>query len=139
MADQCSPFAGLRLLIVDDDEDSRALLRMMFQMEGAQTVEAGSVHEAISALDQHQPDVLISELYLPDGTSHLLLDKVKSLQVERGIEILALAVTAYAMAEDRVQALSAGFQQYLTKPFELDDLATAIANLLQRTKQEVGV
>lgn len=129
MSIQFSSFAGLRLLIVDDHLDTMNLLAFMFEMEGAEVTTAASASEALKALSCIKPDVLISDIKLPDEDGFWLLRKIREQGLEQNIKIPAIALTGFARAQDRIDAYLAGFQMYLSKPIDLDDLAVAVASV----------
>jgi len=132
----CSPsLNGLRILVVDDEADTRALLVYALEASGAEVVAAASADEAISALTKSliPMDVLISDIGMPDEDGYTLLRRVRTLEKERGGKIPAVALTAYARTEDRRAALLAGFQFHIAKPVEPGELIAVIANLAGRT------
>jgi PAS domain S-box-containing protein len=124
---------GLRLLIVDDELDFRELVSVMLGRYGAVVKEAGSAGEALGYLETWKPDVLVADIGMPGEDGYGLIRKVRALSPERGGSTPALALTAYTRAEDRVRALSAGYQLHLAKPVTGPELATAVANLAGRS------
>jgi len=90
------------------------------------------VAEALVALEQHKPDILISDLGMPDEDGYSLISKIRALPSERGGQIPAAALTAYARAEDRMRVLRSGFQFHLPKPVDSAELVTVIASLAGR-------
>ncbi|OUL23848.1 response regulator [Nostoc sp. T09] len=124
-------FKGLRLLVVDDDLDTRKLLTILFELDGAEVIAATSASEALEIISCFQPDVLISDICLPDEDGYSLLRKIKKLDLEQARTTPAIALSAYIMDEDRKYALSAGYQKYLHKPINLDELAKAVSDLVQ--------
>lgn len=130
---QFDPFTelqGLRVLIVDDEVDSRELLRMILEKCGSAVTSADSAAEALGKLENANFDVLVSDIGMPDEDGCTLIRKVRLLPKEKGGQIPALALTAYARAEDRLRALDAGFQAHVPKPVEALELASTIANLV---------
>ncbi|MBE9208256.1 response regulator [Nostoc sp. LEGE 06077] len=125
---------GLRLLIIDNHADSRELLKIFFEAEGSEVKTVASFSNALNIILHFQPDILISEIYLPDEAAHSLLPEIRNLEAKRGKYIPAIALTSFTTDEDRVYALKAGFQMYLSKPIDLDELAYLVANL-SRSKQ----
>ena len=123
---------GLRLLIVDDEEDTREMLRAGLGQCGAEVTTAGSAGEALSEMRKSPPDVLISDIGMPDEDGYALIRKVRELPAVRGGNAPAIALTAYARTEDRLQALRAGYQMHVTKPVELTELAAVVASLAKR-------
>lgn len=124
--------AGVRILLVEDEFDSREILRQMLSMSGAQVEAVGSVAEAMDAIDHERPDVLLSDIGMPVEDGYSLIRRVRALLPERGGKVPAAALTAYATAEDRERALAAGFQLHLSKPIDLERLSAAIATLIGR-------
>jgi signal transduction histidine kinase len=122
--------AGVRVLVVEDDEDTRELLVRALERGGAQVEEAGSVAEALAALDCRLPDVLVSDIGMPGEDGYSLIRKLRAR--ERGAELPAAALTAYARNEDRVQALQAGFNAHIAKPVDPTELVQIVARLAGR-------
>ncbi|MEH2273863.1 MAG: response regulator [Nostoc sp.] len=129
MSNESMSFKGLRLLIVDDDADTRTLLTFLFELEGAELITAASADDALEIISLFKPDILISDLYLPDEDGCSLLLKVRNLEAKRGRKIPAIALTASALDEDRNRALLAGYNIYRCKPIDLDELVSAVASL----------
>lgn len=121
---------NLRILIVEDEVDSREFLATALRVYGAEVAVAESVEEAIASLTQAQPDVLISDIGMPHQDGYTLMRRLRILELEQGKRIPAVAVTAYVREEDRQQILTAGFQKHLPKPIEPVELATVIADLI---------
>jgi PAS domain S-box-containing protein len=133
----CSPrLDGLRILIVDDDADIRALLIYTLEVCGAEVMAAASADEAISVLTASSTpmDILISDIGMPDEDGYALLRRVRALEPENGGRIPAIALTAYARTQDRRAALLAGFQSHVAKPVEPAELIAVIANLAGRIR-----
>jgi PAS domain S-box-containing protein len=123
---------GLKVLVVDDEADTRELIREVLKECGSEVVTSPSAAEALIALEQHKPDVLISDLGMPDEDGYSLIAKIRQLPAERGGEIPAAALTAYARAEDRMRVLRSGFQFHLPKPVDSAELVTVVASLAGR-------
>jgi CheY-like chemotaxis protein len=123
---------GLKVLVVDDEADTRELIREMLKECGSEVVMSRSAAEALEALEQHNPDILISDLGMPDEDGYSLISKIRSLPPERGGQIPAAALTAYARAEDRMRVLRSGFQFHLPKPVDSAELVTVVASLAGR-------
>jgi PAS domain S-box-containing protein len=126
---------GLRLLVVDDEPDFRELVTTMLGQYGAVVKAAASAGEALSCVESWKPDVLVADIGMPGEDGYGLIRKVRELSPERGGSTPALALTAYTRAEDRLHALSAGYQIHLAKPITGTELASAVANLTGRTNQ----
>jgi signal transduction histidine kinase/CheY-like chemotaxis protein len=124
--------ASLRVLVVDDDPDTREALKQLLEASGARVTAAGSADEALEALQRAPPDVLVSDIGMPGKDGYDLIRLVRALSPERGGRVPAAALTAYAQAEHRRAALVAGYQLYLPKPIEPAVLADAVARLAGR-------
>jgi PAS domain S-box-containing protein len=129
--DQVLNLGSLKILVVDDEADMRALMQVMLTSYSAQVQVVASAMEALHLLDTWQPDVLISDIGMPEVDGYMLLRQVRRLLPERGGQIPAIALTAYAGEYDQKQALAAGFQQHIPKPVEPEQLVKAIANLIK--------
>jgi PAS domain S-box-containing protein len=123
--DPFRPLAGLAVLAVDDDADARDLLRVAFQQAGAQVTIADSARSALAALEAAAPDVLVSDIGMPDRNGYELLESVRA--AEHGSRLPAVALTAYARPEDRDRAIKAGFQLHVSKPIDPAALVRAVA------------
>ena len=123
---------GIRVLLVEDDEDSRKLLGLMLKKQGAEVTSASSSAEALSAFGQILPDVVLSDIGMADEDGYELMRKVRALPAEGGGLTPAIALTGYATRKDRERALSAGYQLHLAKPVEPADLVAAIVRLSPR-------
>lgn len=123
---------GTKVLAVDDGEDTRELMSMFLSAYGAETCIVATGTEVLAHLASFDPDVLICDIGMPDMDGYALLQQVRALPESEGGKVPAIAVTAFAREEDRQQAFSCGFQQHLTKPIDLEKLATAIAQLVAR-------
>ncbi|MCC5644543.1 response regulator [Nostoc sp. CHAB 5824] len=126
-----TPLAGLRVLVVDDEADTRNFLSFMFEEYGAIATAVASVDEALAVLEQAKPDILISDIGMSQQNGYTLIRKLRSLEPEKGGCIPAIALTAYTREEDRLEALAAGFQQHLSKPIDPTKLIAMVANVLK--------
>jgi PAS domain S-box-containing protein len=120
---------GVRVLLVEDDPDTLEMLKFIFDESGAEVIGATSVDEALKALERFRPDALVSDIAMPDRDGYDLIREIRSLEPERGGKIPAVAVTAYARAEDRARVLAAGFQMHIAKPIAPDELIAVVASL----------
>jgi len=120
---------GLRVLVVDDEADTRDLVKTTLRQCRAEVTAVGSVKEAMRVLAEEHPDVLVSDIAMPEEDGYDLIQKIRALAPEQGGNIPALALTAYARNEDRKKIISAGFQIHLSKPVEPAQLAAAVAKL----------
>jgi signal transduction histidine kinase/ActR/RegA family two-component response regulator len=125
---------GLRALIVDDEPDAREMLRVMLGQFGIQVKTSASVQEALELLEKWKPDVLISDVGMPNEDGYALILQVRALSHERGGSIPAIALTGYSRLKDRSQLLAAGYHMHLSKPVELARLVSAIMSLSGRTE-----
>jgi CheY-like chemotaxis protein/anti-sigma regulatory factor (Ser/Thr protein kinase) len=128
--------AGLRVLVVEDEADSRELFAKILTTCGADVTTAASCEEALALIResavQNRPDVILSDLGMPKDDGFDLIRRVRALAPEDGGRIPAIAVTGYANAEDRQRALAAGFQTHLAKPIDPVAVAVAIAGAAAR-------
>jgi len=120
---------GLRVLIVDDEADARELLVTILQHSGAQAIAAASASEVLNLLEQSNADVLVSDIGMPQVDGYTLMRQIRELEAERGGNIPAVALTAYARESDRIAALEAGFQFHLAKPYDPDELVQVVATV----------
>ncbi|MEO5989826.1 MAG: PAS domain S-box protein [Candidatus Eisenbacteria bacterium] len=117
---------GIMVLVVDDEPDAREAMRRVLQEAGAEVVAVGSVGEALDAIRQQRPDVLISDIGIPGRDGYELIQAVRAMPAGRGGHIPAIALTACGTPEDRTRALDAGFKTHLVKPVELVTLIAAV-------------
>jgi PAS domain S-box-containing protein len=123
---------GLKILVVDDEPDTRDLLKAGLGQCGAEVTAAASAAEAFEAIEKSAPDLLISDIGMPGEDGYELMRRVRSLPPEAGGRVPAIALTAYARVEDRMHALRAGYQMHVPKPVELAELAAVAASLVSR-------
>jgi CheY-like chemotaxis protein len=119
--------AGLQVLIVDDDQDTLDLLSAALTQRSANVTAVLSAAAAIASIKTFRPDVLISDIAMPGEDGYQLIQNVLALKMMPGIP--AIAITAYAKQEDKERALAAGYQRYLSKPVELGEFISAVAEL----------
>jgi PAS domain S-box-containing protein len=119
---------SLRVLIVEDEPDTREFLKRLLESQGAAVIVAGSAQDALSALTSEAPDILISDIGLPDVDGYQLIRQVRNEIGRHAGTIPAIALTAYARVEDRARALRAGYQAHLAKPVEPGELLMTIAS-----------
>jgi PAS domain S-box-containing protein len=131
--DRVLALKGLRVLVVDDEADSRELLTSTLGQRGAGVTAVASAGEALDALVRVRPDVLVSAIEMPEEDGYTLMRKVRALKPEQGREIPAVALSAYVRAEDRVRSLAAGFQAHVRKPVEPAELVAVVTSLAGRT------
>jgi signal transduction histidine kinase/ActR/RegA family two-component response regulator len=124
--------ANLRVLVVDDEPDSRALLRRLLEDCDASVLDAPGAEEAYQLVVSEQPDVIVSDIGMPGEDGFSFIRRVRALPAEQGGAIPAIALTAYARAEDRINVMMAGFQHHLAKPVEAAELIAVVASLASR-------
>lgn len=124
--------AGVRVLVAEDDADTRAFLRLTLESEGAAVTAVASTAEALSALAGARPDILLADISMPGEDGYSLIATVRSRGSEQGGALPAVALTAFAGSEDRRRALAAGFQRHLAKPIDPSAVVTALARLTGR-------
>jgi len=124
--------SGVNVLLVDDDSDTLHVMATALEGRQANVTAVSSAGEAIQAIKQQRPDVLVSDIAMPDLDGYDLIAKVRLLENGAAQSIPAVAITAYAKEEDRKRALSSGFQIYLAKPVELTELVKVVARAVRR-------
>ncbi len=124
------PLAGVRVLVVDDDVDTREFLAFLLEQYGAIATVAASANEAIAVMAQWQPDLLLSDLGMPHVDGFGLIRQIRAMSCDRGGQIPAIALSAYAAEATQQQVVAAGFQRYIAKPAEPTELVNAIASLV---------
>jgi len=128
---ECSlDLQGTRILVVDDDDNTREFLAFLLELHGANVMATATASEALTTLTQFKPEALLSDIGMPDMDGYMLVRQVRALPAEQGGTIPAIALTAYAGEIDYQQAMAAGFQQHIAKPIEPQVLIQAIASLL---------
>jgi signal transduction histidine kinase len=126
--------AGLRILVVEDEVDSRELMVRLLTTYGAEAHGAGTADEAIACVETQRPDVLLSDIGLPGGDGYALMRRIRARDDKLGLARLpAAALTAYATAEDRKLAMLAGFNIHLSKPIDVAELVAVVLSLVGRT------
>ena len=121
------PLNGMRILVVDDEVDTRELIAFILEQAGAKVTTAVSAMEALQVIAQTKLDVLVSDIGMPDMDGYMLMRQIRAMQSERNSQIRAIALTAYAGEIDQQQALAAGFQLHIPKPIDPEVLIEAIA------------
>ena len=123
---------GLRVLLVDDEAEARQILSTVITRTGAEVKTCNSASEALAKLAEWKPDVILSDIAMPDEDGYSFIGKVRSLPRDQGGDIPAAALTAYARDVDRRQSLAAGYQMHIAKPISAGQLVTMIAKLAGR-------
>jgi CheY-like chemotaxis protein len=132
--------SGVRAVVVDDDADARSLLERLLNARGATVVLARTAAEGLELVKQQRPTILISDIGMPNEDGLSLIRKVRSLPVTQGGMTPAIALTAFARADDRTRILVAGYQTHLAKPVEPSELLAVVASLARfgPTQDSVG-
>jgi len=130
--DRLPALTGVRVLVVDDDADARDLVTAVLGQSGAEVVTASSTVEALDVLARARPHVLVSDLSMPGDDGYALLQRVRALGLDHDGWVPAVALTAFARAEDRARALAAGYAVHVSKPVEPDELVEVVARLASR-------
>jgi signal transduction histidine kinase/CheY-like chemotaxis protein len=130
--------SGLKVLVVDDAPDTLDVLEQILRHSGAQTVTATSAGEALALLEQERPDVIVSDIGMPEVDGFELMRRIRRRGPDAGGAIPAIALTAFTRQDDRSKALQAGFDDYLAKPVEAGALVERIADVAARRRQEAA-
>ena len=123
--------AGLRILVVDDDDDSREFVAFVLEQEQANVIALSSAIDALEALKYTPADLLVSDVGMPDMDGYQLMQQIRAKPPDQGGQMLAIALTAYAGDYDQKRAITAGFQQHISKPIDPEILVQAIVNLIR--------
>jgi signal transduction histidine kinase/ActR/RegA family two-component response regulator len=129
-----SDLAGLKVLVVDDEADARELIKHVLAACDAQVLTASSAEQAVAIVAAERPHVLVSDIGMPDADGYQLLRTVRALGPERGGNLPAIALTAFARSEDRTRALRAGFLVHVSKPVEPAELVASVASVAGRAQ-----
>ena len=124
---------GVRILLVEDDDDIREVMRIALEARGAVLTAVDSTRAAVAAIEVQTPDIVISDISMPGEDGHALLRKVRGLPLTRGGRIPAIALTALDSREARVASRDAGFHYHLTKPVDANKLVEIVAGLVRLT------
>jgi CheY-like chemotaxis protein len=125
---------GVRILIVDDEADARDMLRAVLEQLGANVVTASSARDGFDLLQLWKPQVLVSDIGMPEEDGYAFIRKVRALSSEEGRNLPAIALTGYVRVEERMRSLEAGYQMLVPKPVEVGELAGTIATLIRRAE-----
>lgn len=129
-----SPLLGVRVLVVDDDTDSRDFVTFVLEQEGADVIGVTSALAALQALGSAKPDILVSDIGMPEMDGYTLMHQVRTWTPEQGGQIPAIALTAFATKHEQQQAIAAGFQMHLSKPLNPETLVQSIVKLMEKHK-----
>ncbi|HKP84541.1 MAG TPA: PAS domain S-box protein [Blastocatellia bacterium] len=127
--------AGARLLVVEDEPDARELIKFILEQCESVVKTSASASEAIISIEDWKPDVLVSDIEMPGESGYELIRQVRDAESGGGNRLPAVALTAHARTEDRMRALSAGYDDHIAKPVEPEELMTVIASLLRRSRK----
>ncbi|MHC5599228.1 MAG: response regulator [Nostoc sp.] len=126
---QALELTGIRVLTVDDDPDARELLTVLLTEYGATVLTVTSAAEVLAILESFQPDVLVSDIGMPEVDGYSLIEQIRTLSPEKGGEIPAIALTAYARVDDQQRAITSGYQRHVIKPLDPEELVQAVVAL----------
>jgi PAS domain S-box-containing protein len=121
---------GMRVIAIDDEEDARNLMKVILEEQGAIVTTAASASDAMLALERDKPDLIVSDISMPDEDGYTFIRKLRARGMEHGGAIPAIALTAFARPEDQAHALAAGFQIHLSKPIDPARLVSSVARML---------
>ena len=124
-----SALSGLKVLILDDEPDALEFTKLILTLYHADVVAASTAAEGLEQVQIHRPDVIVSDISMPETDGYQFIRNVRNLPAHNGGHTPAVALTALNRAEDRTKAISAGFQRHLSKPVELKSLIDTIASL----------
>jgi CheY-like chemotaxis protein len=131
LSQQALELTGIRVLTVDDDADARELLTVLLTEYGATVLTVSSAAEVLANLESFKPDVLVSDIGMPEVDGYTLIQQIRTLTPEKGGQIPAIALTAYARVDDYQRAITSGYQRHVTKPLEPEELIQAVMALAQ--------
>jgi CheY-like chemotaxis protein len=121
---------GLKVLVVDDDADTRDLLEWVLKRAGAEVTAVSSAKDALAAVDANPPHVIVSDIAMPEEDGYSLVKKLRSRGAEKGGRIPAVALTAHSLVQDRLLSLRAGFQSHVPKPVVPEELVEVVASVV---------
>jgi signal transduction histidine kinase/CheY-like chemotaxis protein len=130
--EEAPDLTGIQVLIVEDDDDARALVVKVLEGQGASVKAVSSARDALDVLEKERVDVLLSDIEMPGTDGYQLIRELRLRPSQLGGSVPAAALTAYARTEDRLRALRAGFQLHLSKPAQAAELITVVASLASR-------
>lgn len=125
---QRNRFNGIKILVVDDEADSLDILELVLEQEGAEVIATASAEEALEAFNRSTPNLIISDIGMPDVSGYTLITRIRELP--QGRDVPAIALTAYAGEVDQQRSIEAGFQQHISKPIDLTELINTIVKLI---------
>jgi len=122
----------VRILVVDDDDDTRELVTRVLEARGAEVVAAASADEAWAAFERSAPDAMLVDIAMPGEDGYSFIRRVRACPPDKGGRVPAAALTARVIVQDRLQSLRAGFQSHMAKPVDPDQLVEVMAHLAGR-------
>jgi signal transduction histidine kinase/CheY-like chemotaxis protein len=122
--------SGVRILAVDDEQDTRDMVKGVLEQFGANVLSAGSAEEAFAALHDWNPHVILCDIGMPGEDGYTLIRKVRQLKSDQDRNTPAIALTGFARPEDRQRALAAGYQMFIAKPIEANKLVSSVARMI---------
>ncbi|HKZ79292.1 MAG TPA: PAS domain S-box protein [Pyrinomonadaceae bacterium] len=126
---------GLKVLVVDDDEDTRRMVTMLFERCGSEVRATSTAREALELFELWHPEVMVCDIGMPEEDGYSLIRRVRLAEANRTEQTPAVALTGYARSEDRARALASGYQMHIAKPIDPFELTTAITRLAKRNQQ----
>ncbi len=129
-SDSTGDLSGIHILVVDDEADSREFVAFVLEQAGAIVTSVASAAKALQAFSQAVPQILVSDIGMPEMDGYMLMRQIRSLPLEQGGQIPALALTAYAGEMDLKQAIAAGFQRHLAKPIDPEAVIAIVTELV---------
>jgi PAS domain S-box-containing protein len=133
-----SALDNLLVLAVDDHDDTREMLNVMLRRHGARVIAVKSAEEAVEAAGNLNPDILVSDIEMPGEDGYSLIRRIRETEAETGRRLIAIALTAHARVEDRLRALSAGYQSHVAKPIEPAELIAVIESLTRASARQAA-
>ncbi|HEV7300100.1 MAG TPA: PAS domain S-box protein [Tepidisphaeraceae bacterium] len=133
-ADACAQLKGVRVLVVDDEPDARSMVQRLLSDCDAIVTAADSVAHAMQRLSEGKFDVLVSDIGMPGEDGYALIRRIRALPADRNGKVCAVALTAYARAEDRVRSILSGYDMHVSKPVEPAELIATVASLASRVR-----
>ena len=131
---QITELSGVRILLVDDDNDNLDLLSFLFENSGAEVETASSAEEALKKFTAYKPNIVISDIGMPDEDGYALIQKIRAIADSE--QVPAIALTAFTKNEDRLLALQKGFQLHVKKPVDPTELTRQVTKLLSNSKTQ---
>ncbi len=132
--DESEPLVGLKIIVVDDEPDSRDFIAFVLEQAGAEVISMPSAIEALQVFQDVQPDLLVSDIGMPEMDGYMLIEQIRSAPQFR--QVLAIALTAYAGEVNERQVMMAGFQEHLAKPVDPNEFVATVTRLVMPSLQK---